>query len=64
MRVSQVAVMNVLTCSGCGEVVARMDEENHARLSAMQAHDRECLSHDFNGVPCRHNGSCYREVSS
>lgn len=50
----------LLACAGCGETVARTSDENHARLSAMQTHDRECLSHDFNGVPCRHAGACYQ----
>lgn len=48
----------ILVCSGCGESVSETSEHNHIQLSAMQAHDRECVSH---GVPCRHEGACYVE---
>lgn len=53
---------DVLICSGCRETVAHQEEPNHMRLSAMQAHDRECGWHDVHGVPCRHKGSCYRPL--
>lgn len=52
--------MSDLACSGCGETVASREEATHVRLSAMQAHDRDCTWHDVHGVPCRHEGSCYK----